>query len=118
MRYLCLIYVEEKKLEGMSREEAEIQFNECLANSRRLKNSRNYIAADPLEPVETATTIRVRGGKMTMTDGPFAETKEQLAGYYLIEAGSREEALRIASQMPQTKYGSVEVRPVKKFDID
>ena len=75
------------------------------------------LAAEPLHPVQTATTVRVRNGQMSMTDGPFAETKEQLAGFYLIDAKDLNEAVSWAAKIPPAKYGSIEVRPVRELDL-
>lgn len=86
-----------------------------MAYSNSVKESGRMIAAEALEPVSTATTVRVRNGKITITDGPFAETKEQLAGFYLVDAESREEALKIAAGIPAARVGCVEVRPVREL---
>jgi len=87
--------------------------DEVLEHRAALERSGHHIASSPLQPVRTATTIRVRNGNMTITDGPFAETKEQLAGFYLIEAHDLNEAIRLASQMPPARLGSIEIRPLK-----
>ena len=79
--------------------------------------SGHLLAAEPLHPVETATTLRVRNGQLSMTDGPFAETKEQLAGFYLLEASDLNEAIRLATKIPPVQHGSVEVRPVRELDV-
>lgn len=106
MKYLCLVYAEEEKLEGMSDDE-------CLAYGETLGSSGRRIAAEALQPVHTATTVRVRNGKVSITDGPFAETKEQLAGFYLINAKDLNEAIQLASKIPPARIGSVEVRPIR-----
>lgn len=106
MKYLCLVYAEEEKLEGMSDDE-------CLAYDQALGKSGRRIAAEALQPVHTATTVRVRNGKVSITDGPFAETKEQLAGFYLIDAKDLNEAIQLASKIPPARIGSVEVRPIR-----
>ncbi|MBI3897009.1 MAG: YciI family protein [Gammaproteobacteria bacterium] len=111
MKYLCLIYSEEKKLEAISD-------SECVANAEPLKKSGQMIAAAPLQPVSTAATVRVRNGKVSITDGPFAETKEQLAGFYLIEARDLNEAIQVAATIPPARVGSIEVRPVRECSID
>jgi hypothetical protein len=106
MKYLCLVYGEEKKLEGMAD-------SECLAYDTALREAGHCLASEALQPVETATTVRVRNGKVAVTDGPFAETKEQLAGFYLIEARDLNEAIQLAAKIPPARVGSVEVRPIR-----
>src|ERR1700676_3485027 len=108
MKYLCLVYAEEKKLE-------DIDDGECLVCGDGLRASGHVIAAEALQPVHTATTVRVRNGKLSMTDGPFAETKEQLAGFYLIDAGDLNEVIQIAAKIPPARVGSIEVRPVRQL---
>jgi len=110
MKYLCLVYGEEKLMQTMDD-------NECAANGEKIKANGNHIAAEALQPVNTATTVRVRDGKVSVTDGPFAETKEQLAGFYLIDAKDLDEAIRIASEIPPARIGSIEVRPVRELDL-
>ena len=116
MRYLCLIYDEEKKMGGMSKEEGEAFMGEYFAFTDGIKKSGHYIGGEALQPVETATTVRVRNGKTSTTDGPFAETKEQLGGYYLINARDLNDAIHVASRIPSARLGSVEVRPIMEFD--
>jgi len=106
MKYLCLVYSEERLLEN-------IDDAECVACDASLRESGHNLAAEALQPVQTATTLRMRNGRMSITDGPFAETKEQLAGFYLVEARDLNEALRIASRIPAARVGCVEVRPVR-----
>ena len=108
MKYLCLVYAEEKKLE-------DIDDGECMLSAEALRASGHSIAAEALQPVHTATTVRIRSGKMSVTDGPFAETKEQLAGFYLIEAADLNQALQIAAKIPPARVGSIEVRPVRQL---
>lgn len=108
MKYLCLVYSEEKKLENFPD-------HECVAFDEGLRQSGRCIASEALQPVQTATTVRVRNGKMTVTDGPFAETKEALAGFYLVEAKNLDEALQIAAQIPPATVGSIEVRPIRQL---
>ncbi|MCC5860067.1 MAG: YciI family protein [Ectothiorhodospiraceae bacterium] len=112
MKFLCLVYSEEDKLHSLpdSPEDAE-----CQAYADGIAGSGRMLAAEALEPVHTATTVRVRGGEITMTDGPFAETKEQLAGFYLVDARDLDEAIRIAVGIPAARVGSVEVRPVREL---
>jgi hypothetical protein len=114
MKYLCLVYVEEKTLHAMPQNERVALSNESMAYCDGLQKNGQLIAASPLQPVETATTVRVRSGKTTTTDGPFAETKEQLGGYLLIDVRDLNDAVRIASKFPAAQYGSIEVRPLKE----
>jgi hypothetical protein len=116
MRYLCLIYDEEKKLNAMSQADQEKFMGEYFAFTDDIKKSGNHIAGEALQPINTATTVRVRNGKISTTDGPFAETKEQLGGYYLINAKDLNEAIKVAAKIPSAKLGSVEVRPIQEFD--
>ena len=116
MKYLCLIYDEEKKLAGMSKTESDAFMGEYFAFTEGIKKSGHYLAGEALQPVQTATTVRVRNGKVSTTDGPFAETKEQLGGYYLIEARDLNDAIQVASKIPSARTGSVEVRPIVEFD--
>jgi len=115
MRYLCLIYDEEKKLGAMSKSESDAFLGEYFAFTEDIKKSGHYLGGEALQPVNTATSVRVRSGKMSTTDGPFAETKEQLGGYYLIEAKDLNDALQVASRIPSAKFGTVEVRPIQDF---
>lgn len=108
MKYLCLVYMEERTLDA-------VPDRECLAYGESLRKSGRHLAAEALEPVATATTVRVRNGKVSLIDGPFAETKEQLAGFYLIDAGDLDEAVRLAAQIPPARVGSIEVRPVREL---
>jgi hypothetical protein len=108
MKYLCLVYSDEQKLEGFPDEE-------CIAFDTSIRNSGHCIASEALQPVQTATTVRVRNGQMSVTDGPFAETKEQLAGFYLVEARDLNEAIQIAGRIPPGRVGSIEVRPIREL---
>jgi hypothetical protein len=116
MQYLLLIYDNEKIWADMPKDESDKMFAEYMQFTADLKQSGKWIAGDALQPVSTATTVRVRNGKTQTTDGPFAETKEQLGGYYLIEAKDLDEATNIAAKIPSSRIGSIEVRPVVKFD--
>jgi hypothetical protein len=116
MRYLCLIYDEEKKLAAMSQSESDAFMGEYFAFTDGIRNSGHYIGGEALQSVQTATTVRSRNGKISATDGPFAETKEQLGGYYLINAKDLNEAIQVAAKIPSARLGSVEVRPVMEFD--
>jgi hypothetical protein len=115
MKYLCLIYDDEKKLAGMSKGESDAFMGEYGAYTQSVKDSGHYLGGNPLQPVQTATTLRSRNGKLSTTDGPFAETKEQLGGYYLIEAKDLNDAMQVASRIPSVKTGSIEVRPIMTF---
>jgi hypothetical protein len=116
MKYLCLIYDDEKKWETMSKAEADAYMGEYFAFTDAIKGSGHYIAGEALQPVQTATTVRSRNGKLSTTDGPFAETKEQLGGYYLIEARDLNDALQVAQRIPSVRTGSIEVRPIQSFE--
>ena len=117
MKYLCLIYDEEKKLGGMSKTEGDAFMAEYFAFTESIRKSGNYVAGEALQPVHTATSVRIRNGKVSSTDGPFAETKEQLGGFYLINAKDLNEAIEIASRIPSARLGTVEVRPVVDFSV-
>jgi hypothetical protein len=108
MKYLCLVYLEKDKWNA-------VPDRECANCGDSLRQSGFLVAAEPLHPVETATTVRVRNGKLSITDGPFAETKEQLAGFYLIEARDLNDAIQIAAKIPPAREGSIEVRPVREL---
>jgi hypothetical protein len=116
MKYLCLIYEDEKKLDAMSRSEMDALMGEFFAFTKELRKSGHFLGGEALQPVQTATTLRIRDGKLSTTDGPFAETKEQLGGFYLISARDLNEAIRVASRIPSARLGSVEVRPIREFD--
>ena len=113
MQYLLLIYRDEKLLEKSSPAEMEGMMKEYADLSQAIVKSGHFRAGDALQPVRTATTVRVREGKTLTTDGPFAETKEQLAGYYLVEAKDLDEAIKIAARIPNAKDGAIEVRPIR-----
>jgi hypothetical protein len=115
MKYLCLIYDEEAKLNAMSKAEFEGLMGEFFAFTNSIRGSGQYLSGNALQPVNTATTVRVRNGKVSTTDGPFAETKEQLGGYYLIEAKDLNEAIQVASRIPSARLGSIEVRPIQEY---
>ena len=113
MKYLCLIYDEEAKLNDMSPADGEAFMGEYFAFTEGIRQSGHYVAGEALHPVATATTVRVRNGSVSTTDGPFAETKEQLGGFYLIEARDLNEAISLAAKIPPARLGSIEVRPVR-----
>ena len=112
MKYLCLVYVDEKKLNALSKAELDALIEDALAYDDELRRSGHYIVSDALQPVASATTLRMRDGKVSITDGPFAETKEQLGGFILIDARDLNEALHVASKIPPGRIGTIEVRPV------
>ena len=115
MQYLLLIYDDETKWASMSEAESGKFFAEYMEFTESIKKSGHYVAGDALQPTSTATTVRVRDGKTLSTDGPFAETREQLGGYYLVEAKDLDEAMAIAARIPSAKIGSIEVRPIQVF---
>jgi hypothetical protein len=115
MQYLCLIYEDETLWPKMPKADAEKIFGEYFAFTEGIKKSGHYVGGNPLQPTPTATTVRVRNEKVSTTDGPFAETKEQLGGYYLIEAKDLNEAIQVASKIPGARLGSIEVRPVMEI---
>jgi hypothetical protein len=106
MKYLCLVYLDERLL-------PELPDEDCVDFDTSIRESGHCLASEALESVHTATTVRVRNGKLSVTDGPFAETKEQLAGFYMIEARDLNEAIQIAGRIPPARVGSVEVRPIR-----
>lgn len=114
MKYLCLVYVEETTLNAMPQSERIAISNDAMAYCDQLQKQGQLLGASPLHPVETATTVRVREGRVATTDGPFAETKEQLGGYLLIDVKDLNDAVRIASKFPAAQFGSIEVRPLKE----
>jgi hypothetical protein len=116
MQYLLLIYANEAEAAGLSEADMATMMREYGAFTQSIIQSGNFKAGDALQRTSTATTVRVRGGKTLTTDGPFAETREQLGGYYLIEAKNLDEAIAIAARVPSAKFGSIEVRPVMKYD--
>ncbi|MBI3402662.1 MAG: YciI family protein [Acidobacteria bacterium] len=112
MKYLCLIYSDESAWNTMSKAEGETMMREYGAFTEGIKKSGQWIAGHRLQPAATATTVRIRNGKLSTTDGPFAETKEKLGGFYMIEAKDLNDAIQVASRIPSARVGSVEVRPV------
>jgi hypothetical protein len=112
MRYLCLIYGDEAQAEKAPQNETAAMFTEYGAFTEDIKKSGQYLGGNALQPTRAATTVRVRNGKVSNTDGPFAETKEQLGGYYLVEARDLNDAIQVAARIPGARVGSIEVRPV------
>jgi hypothetical protein len=108
MKYLCLVYGEEKDISAMTDDE-------CMAYDQDLRKAGKWVASEALQPAHTAAIMRVRDGKVCVRDGPFAETKELLAGFYLIDAADLNEAIQIASQIPPARVGTIEVRPVREL---
>ena len=106
MKYLCLVYLDAERWSACN--DAE-----CAEYAAKVAASQRLLAAEPLHPTHTATTVRVRNGEVTLFDGPFAETREMLAGFYLIDAKDLNEAIQVAAGIPPARYGSVEVRPVR-----
>jgi hypothetical protein len=115
MKYLCMVYCEESKLAALSQADYDKLVAEHGVLNEALQKSGHYITAHALEPVRTAKIVRVRNGKLSATDGPFAETKEQLAGVYLIDARDLDDALRVAGRIPAVRMGTVEIRPVMEL---
>jgi len=107
---MCLVYGEEKAMKT-------VDDNECIANGAALQQGGHYVAAESLQPIATARTLRVRDGKVSVIDGPFAEAKEVIAGFYLIDARDFEEALELAAKIPPARVGAIEVRPVRQLGV-
>jgi hypothetical protein len=112
MKYLCLLYSEEKQIGSMPGPQLQALMGEYNAFTQSIKDGGQYIGGNRLQPTGSATTVRMREGKLSATDGPFAETKEQLGGYYLIEAVDLNAAIQVASRIPAARLGCVEVRPI------
>ena len=116
MRYLCLIYEDEKWWQQASEADMQKGMADYNAFTESAKKNGNYIGGEALQPTTTAKSVRVRNGKISTTDGPYVETKEQLGGYYLIKAKDLHDAIQVASRIPGAKHGTVEVRPIMEFD--
>jgi len=110
MKYVCLVYGEEQLMRT-------VNDNECAANGEALRRAGHYVAAEALQPASTAATVRVRNGKTVVTDGPFTEAKEMIAGFYLIDASNLDEAIQLASKIPPARVGAIEVRPVRDLVV-
>ena len=108
MKFLCLVYGEEKEIAAMTDDE-------CMAYDRSLRDAGRCLASEALQPVRTAASVRVRNGKVSVTDGPFTESKEVLAGFYLIDAADVNDAIQVASKMPPARVGTIEVRPIREL---
>jgi hypothetical protein len=113
MKYLCMVFYDEKNLNALSAEELQALDDESLAYDETLRKGGHLIAAQALESVQAATTVRLRNGRVSVTDGPFAETNEQIGGFILIEAQDLNQAIQLAAKMPPIRLGGVEVRPIK-----
>jgi len=116
MKYLCLIYSDESRFTTMSRPDVDKLMGEYFSFTDNIKKSGHYQGGNSLMPTSTATTVRVRNGKVSTTDGPFVETKEQLGGYYLIDAKDLNDAIQVASRIPNARDGAIEVRPIEVFN--
>jgi hypothetical protein len=115
MKYLCLVAFDEKKLEALSKNESDALTDESLAYNDALRQSGHLLVAQALQFVQSATTVRMRNGKLSITDGPFAETNEQLGGFILIDASDLNDAIQVASKIPLARFGSIEVRPIMEL---
>jgi hypothetical protein len=115
MKYLCMVIVDEKRLNAMSPSERRKLDDESLAYDQMLRKKGHFLAAQALQGIETATTIRASGGKISVTDGPFTETNEQIGGFVLIEARDLDEAIQLASKIPAMRLGCIEVRPIMEL---
>jgi hypothetical protein len=113
MRYLCLVYLDDEKLGALPKAEHDALVTQSIAYDEELGASGHLVSADALEDAAASTTLRVRGGRLSVTDGPFVETKEQLGGFVLIEARDLNEAMQLAAKIPPARYGSIVVRPVR-----
>lgn len=113
MKYLALVYYQESIINAMTEKEWHDLNQECIRCVEKLSGSGHFLAGNALHPVATATTVRLRQGEALISDGPFAETKEQLAGYYMLEARDLNEAIKLASHIPGARFGSIELRPVR-----
>lgn len=118
MRYLCLIYLDERELAAMPEREMSALNGRHLRYNDELLDRGHFVEAEALQPAAAATCIRVRSGKVMLTDGPYAETKEMVAGFYLIEARDLNEAIQVASRLPAAPLGAVEIRPCRDLEVD
>ena len=116
MRYLCMVCYEQKTLDNLSESEFDALVAESLAYDDELRKGGHYLYSGALQSVETATTLRIKSGKVLISDGPFAETKEQLGGFIVIEARDLDEATRLASKIPPLRLGSIEIRPIQELE--
>ena len=116
MKYLCLIYENEQNWSHYTKNQGDAMMAEYGSFTQDIQKSGHRIGGEALQPTHTATTVRVRNGKVSTTDGPFAETKEQLGGYYLIEAKDLNDAIQVAAKIPSSRIGSIEVRPIMEMN--
>lgn len=117
MKYLCLVYYSEAEVGQMSPDEWLALNYECVAYGEEIAASGHRLGGSALEPTTTAVTVRVRDGQTRVTDGPFAETREQLAGFYLLDARDIDDAVRTAARIPPARLGSIEIRPVRELPV-
>lgn len=115
MKYLCLVYYDENVINAMSPHEWESLNKECIACGDNLRSTGHFLGGNALQPVNTAMTLRIRDGKPQVTDGPFSETKEQLAGFYLLEAENLDQVIQLAGKIPPARLGSIEIRPIREL---
>jgi hypothetical protein len=115
MKYLCTVFLDEKNLEALTKEELQTLDNESVAYDETLRRNGQLVAAQALQRVRTAATVRLKNGKPFITDGPFAETREQIGGFLLVEVKDRDEALQIAAKVPVLRLGAIEVRPIQEL---
>jgi hypothetical protein len=115
MKYLCLIYSDEKQMDALPKPEWEALVEAHLSYDEELRQSGHFLVAEALQPSDAATIVRVRNGRLSVTDGPFAETKEQLGGFFLIAARDLNQAIQLAGRIPSARMGSVEVRPIREL---
>jgi hypothetical protein len=115
MKYLCLVYVDEAVVDGMPEQVFDALSDAALASDDALRRSGHYVASNALQSVRAATSVRARDGRLAVTDGPFAETREHLGGYVLIEAADLAEAIELAAKIPMARLGTIEVRPVREL---
>ncbi|MGJ5815402.1 YciI family protein [Paludibaculum fermentans] len=115
MKFLCMVFVDEAKLDALSAAESQALDDISLAYDATLRHQGRFLAAQALQSVSTAATVRVRDGQVVVTDGPFAEAREQVGGFILIDASDREEAIQVAARIPAIQLGGIEVRPIKEL---
>lgn len=115
MKFLCVVFVDEQKMKALPSSEAQSLDDASVAHDQTLRKSGHLLAAQALQPAHMAATVKVHKGKVMVTDGPFAETKEQVGGFLLIDAKDRDEAIQLMSKVPVASYGTIEVRPVKEL---
>lgn len=116
MKYLCMVYYDENIINNMTANEWKSLNAECEACGETLRNTGKMVGGNALHPISSATSLRIRDGKPLITDGPFAETKEQLAGFYLLDARDLNEAIQLASKIPPARIGTIEIRPIRELD--